>query len=213
MVMRRRSYDWILWLLWVLVSVLGWGVGLLVQRILSGIEGTGGGILRLAALGAVVGLGQWLILRWRVDQAGWWVLAGAVGPLAGWVISLLVIWLALLAIGLVGATSLTLVLVISMVLAGTVIGFTLGVLQSMVLPWSIRDLGWWVLASTVGGDLSALAAWVVTDGGSATYAFLQPANPFIELAGLAAVSTLLGAPFLTGLALIWLRRNRSSELA
>jgi hypothetical protein len=42
----------------------------------------------LAALGAVIGLGQWLALRGRVGRAAWWVPASAVALAAGLFVTL-----------------------------------------------------------------------------------------------------------------------------
>jgi len=64
------TFDWSLWLQWVLVSTLGWVVG----RALVGEVGVG------VAVGAL----QWIVLRPLIRGAAWWILASGVGWATGW---------------------------------------------------------------------------------------------------------------------------------
>ncbi len=66
---KQESFDWILWLKWILVTTLGWAVGLAL-----GIE---------FVIGAVVGILQWIVLRPLVREDGWWVPASAAGWAGG----------------------------------------------------------------------------------------------------------------------------------
>jgi hypothetical protein len=62
---KSPSFDWILWLKWILASTLGWAVGWALAGEIT--------------IGAVIGIMQWIVLRPLVPQAGWWALASAVG--------------------------------------------------------------------------------------------------------------------------------------
>ena len=117
---KTASFDWVFWLKWVLVSTLGWVVGLLLPRSVS------------ITIGALVGIAQWVVLRPLFPQAGWWILASAVGWAASY--------------GL-----LSMVLPVGDVfLYGAVIGVTTGAAQWFVLRrWCFRA-GWWVAISTLG---------------------------------------------------------------
>lgn len=59
------TFDWALWVQWVLATTLGWLVG----WALTGAP----------TVGAVIGITQWLVLRPQVHQAGWWILASTTG--------------------------------------------------------------------------------------------------------------------------------------
>jgi hypothetical protein len=66
---KTPSFDWILWLKWILASTLGWVIGW-----------TMGGEI---TLGVVIGVMQGIVLYPLVAQAGWWILASAVGWAVG----------------------------------------------------------------------------------------------------------------------------------
>ena len=57
--------------------------------------GTAG--LLVALPGVLSGLGQWLVLRRHVSRAAWWVMASAVGGIAGYPVGLFVAVLVLVA--------------------------------------------------------------------------------------------------------------------
>lgn len=83
--------------LWVLATILGTSISIVVaSAMLHSIGGeTISSILAnsvpkilanvsmMAAFGAFIGLAQWLVLRQRTSQAGWWVLANSLGWAAG----------------------------------------------------------------------------------------------------------------------------------
>lgn len=78
LVLRRhiRRAGW-----WVAASAIGWSIG--VTAGLNGVFGypllPGGGPSVLgAAIGLLAGVGQWLVLRETIEQAGWWVPASGV---------------------------------------------------------------------------------------------------------------------------------------
>ena len=136
------------WLLWVLASGVGFGVG----GPLGVAMGSPGdiivnGYMGLAAGGILAGVLQWLVLRRRVARTGWWVLSviaavAAVGVLV-------------FGVGLVNVD-------VGWVLGVGLFGTVAGVLQWLVLRRHVARAGWWVLASTVGwivgGPTTALVA-------------------------------------------------------
>ena len=82
LVLRRRMapMGW-----WVLVSVLGFGVGkFLGEAAAQGMPAVVGSALTGAIIGASVGVAQWLVLRGKVTGVGWWVAANVVGWAIGW---------------------------------------------------------------------------------------------------------------------------------
>jgi hypothetical protein len=74
---------------WVLDTTLGMGVGFALVRAmtptLSTVVGGGPvyGLMNGALVGTLVGALQWLVLRWQISRAGWWVLASALGLAVG----------------------------------------------------------------------------------------------------------------------------------
>lgn len=82
LVLRRRvsGAGW-----WVLTTTLGMGVGFALVRALtptvSRMVGGGPvyGLANGAMVGTLIGTLQWLVLRWQVFRAGWWVPASALG--------------------------------------------------------------------------------------------------------------------------------------
>jgi hypothetical protein len=72
---------------WILASIIGFAVGKFaadyIATSLSGAVGSGlGGV----AIGASLGIAQWLVLRRHVAKAGWWVLASGLAWAIGWAI-------------------------------------------------------------------------------------------------------------------------------
>jgi hypothetical protein len=182
---------------------VGWFVGLLIVFVLDGLivvdvmrSGVLVGILAYsmlgAALGSVVSLLQWLVLRRRVSRAVWWVLASTAGfAVAGGGGC----GAAVVAFGysevLKGLGSLA-------VLGWTVVvalgGAVTGILQWLVLRRHVSRAGWWVLASTVGCGLGMAVMGAFAVGG------------FV----LAVGGAVLGA--VTGGALVWLLRQPVPEV-
>jgi hypothetical protein len=70
---------------WVLATTLGMGVGFALVRVVtltvSRMAGGGPmfGLVNGALVGTLIGTMQWLVFRWQVSRAGWWVLASALG--------------------------------------------------------------------------------------------------------------------------------------
>jgi hypothetical protein len=79
----RRSLPGSAW--WIVATLIGFGVGkLLGDAIAEQISGTLGYVLSGAAIGAVLGVAQWVVLRRHVGEAWWWVVASAVAWAVGW---------------------------------------------------------------------------------------------------------------------------------
>jgi hypothetical protein len=70
---------------WVLVSVLGFGLGkFLGEALAQGMPAVVGSGLTGAVIGASVGVAQWLVLRGKVTGAAWWLAANVAGWAIGW---------------------------------------------------------------------------------------------------------------------------------
>lgn len=120
---RGESFDWTLWLKWILVSALGWGFGLALGMDLL--------------IGAVVGLLQWLVLRSLIQGDGWWIPASALG------------WAG--AAGLIAALFQPGQAVESVIgLAALLIGIGIGVGQWLVLRRQVYRAWWWIVLSALG---------------------------------------------------------------
>lgn len=122
------TIDWGLWFQWVLVTTLGWIIGVL----LIGDIGIGIGI----------GVAQWVVLRQLGPKAAWWMIASALGWTAGW---------ALVVSGAVvpsGAGP------VSSLLAGAILGGTLGAAQWVVLRWFFSLAGWWIVVNILAWSIA-----------------------------------------------------------
>ncbi len=142
--------GWRFWLLWMLASIGGVVVYISAMSWLSFIFRTvtlvpsweiGLTVIAVGqmALGAAIGLAQWLVLRKRLARMGWWVLATVVGYSAGiltpWIANRLPLaWLEGIA---------------SLLCYGTLLGFA----QWIVLREHFAHIAWWILLS--------IAAWVL----------------------------------------------------
>lgn len=106
----RRPAPSIHWRAWVMATALGagaaWAIGMALNAAISfataqsapdsmgqGFDMAGPVVLLLAALmgialGAILGAGQWTVLRKHVPRAGWWILANA----AAWAIGMALVF-------------------------------------------------------------------------------------------------------------------------
>ncbi len=212
MTVERNRIGRSFWLRWVLVCIVGWFLGIFIGSYLFNIiiyieifrRNALGFILANsiggAALGSVVGLMQWLILRRRFSWAGWWIFASTVGfafaggggtgaKLAaiggyremGYWSGLIVEW------------------AIIMVLGGAVTG----ILQWLILRSQASRAGWWVLASTVG--CGSMVLWEACFG---CKFWGEGILPFLLLSVWSGA--VLG--MVTGGALVWLLRQSVPEV-
>ncbi len=74
---RSATFNWNLWLQWILATTLGWLVGssFLPLELVAGLS---------------IGVAQWLILRPLFPQTGWWIPLSAGGWILGWGISMVI---------------------------------------------------------------------------------------------------------------------------
>lgn len=68
-VRKPESFNWTLWLKWILVTTLGWLIGFALSSDLL--------------FGTVIGTLQWVVLRPLIREDGWWIPASAAGWAAG----------------------------------------------------------------------------------------------------------------------------------
>jgi hypothetical protein len=122
---RTPSFDWTLWLQWLMANTLGWVLGgiLLAEFALS-------------VVGVVIGILQWVVLRQHIRRAGWWILATAGGWAAGWAIVIAVVPPE------VGIP------------IGTVLGAAIGTTQWLILQRQLYRAGWWVVVSTLAWTMA-----------------------------------------------------------
>jgi hypothetical protein len=72
---------------WILASIVGFGVGKDVgDMVAQAVPGAIGWALEGVAIGASLGLAQWLVLRRHVPEARWWIVASAIAWAVGWAI-------------------------------------------------------------------------------------------------------------------------------
>lgn len=72
---------------WVLATIIGFAVGKAVgDAFVQAVPGTVGLVLSGSAIGASLGMAQWVVLHRHVAQAGWWVLASVLAWAMGWAI-------------------------------------------------------------------------------------------------------------------------------
>lgn len=172
-----------LWFQWLLAGAGGWAAGLLVYAgllpiVKPGINATvllqdiplvGWTNPALAfsvsaiwgALGAVLGAGQWFVLRYRIPLARWWAIASAVGLTAGHVFANAVVlsWGPELSNylrnnGLSAAANEAAMAA----LFGALIGLGLGTAQWLILPRQDWRVACWILMNVLGWG----AAWYVS---------------------------------------------------
>ncbi|MGK7907400.1 MAG: hypothetical protein AB4040_09250 [Synechococcus sp.] len=99
----------------------------------------------------LLGVMQWLVLRWFLPRAGWWVVLTIVGCGLGWVSAL---GLALAVASLADATSIYLPMWVPEELAcgwvAAVGGVAIGLAQWLYLRRHLRQAAWWIVASAIG---------------------------------------------------------------
>ncbi len=113
---KAPPFDWGLWMRWILATTLGWVAGWAISEF---------------AVGLIVGLGQWVVLRKRLAHAEWWVLASGIS------------WAA--ARGLAEAVFAPQ----SVVLIGGTLGLALGLAQWLFLREHVVQAWWWIVVNTL----------------------------------------------------------------
>jgi len=174
-----------IWVEWTAATLIGYIVGILailpwmINFAYSEQESSVSGLIGGAVLGAVLGLGQWLILRrYTTHSLGWIVLtlAGAtlglaVGVWLGEILPLNIAWTAAR-----GAPGLPWIAIVQSSITGAMLGIGLGGAQWLLLRRTVNNAAFWIVGNAV--------AWLLA---------LALGAAFTESIGV------LGALFVTGL--------------
>jgi hypothetical protein len=139
--LTRRGF-WLRWLPTFIGFIAG---GALATAVAGRLDSVTAAVIGGALAGAVIGGGQWLVLRRVLPGAAWWIAATAVGQAVG------------LAVGapLVGYGTEPRDLAVQ----GAVTGLAIGVLQSLVLRRGAANGLWWALAMPPLWTLGWLVTW------------------------------------------------------
>jgi hypothetical protein len=84
------------------------------------------------ALGAILGVPQWLVLRRYIPKAGWWVLANALA----WMLGMVVVFIGT---SFIPAGAFTLQVALLLLLFVVAAGATVGAVHGLVLIWLLRS--------------------------------------------------------------------------
>lgn len=181
------------WLAWLLASVMGYGVGMLLGAYVAygffnrdPFDVTMGATLGIV-MGAAGGFAQWVVLRERISGAGWWILASAMGFAA--------------VFGLSRAVPSNNPATIGSIMAAA-FGLVCGIPQWLILRRTVARAGWWVFANILGllaGEIGFPIAIAI----SAT-------NDDLNMLVVALVFA-AGYGAITGAALVWLLRQSPSS--
>lgn len=195
---QRRLTFWNYWLAWISVNAIAWAVGFGLAQIYARVLYPDDSYIQLIlgevnyiwtrpldspigsanyglTMGAVIGLGQWYVLRRRLDiRWQWWLAATMLGftlhgLLLGLDVNLLSGDQAALGDGLSRGQAL---LSIGVLCGGVVI---VGIPQWLVLRQHLPKAGWWILASALGllfaspdrsGGTNNLVGWFIVSLGA-----------------------------------------------
>ena len=161
---RPAVVGWRVWLLWVLASIVGWGVGgvmfvpvvLLVGMVLGTLVGWA---VAGAVGGAVVGVWQWLVLRRQTVRASWWIVSST----AGWAVA------AFIYIPMILGTALGFGPFVAGAFTWAVCGAVVGIWQWLVLRRQWPRAGWLIVASVVGCTVGAYMVVFARYGGGPVF--------------------------------------------
>jgi hypothetical protein len=195
-----------LWLEWVLASTLGWAIAFSVAAPTGSFAHwiTRWTVVVIALsilMGAILGLGQWIVLRQHMARANYWVFASAIG----------------FGIGLTLSTKVAIGhdVVTGVLLGHLVLGSVLGLAQWITLQRRLRETIFWMLASVLGWSIgNGVADTLLVDTHTIDVRALFGFNPVPSaIAEGMAIGTVVGAIYgvITGTVLIWIlndvRRN------
>lgn len=134
----------LLWILWVLLSVVGLSIGLTIGLNLMGADWTYRPffiLIGLAIGGLLTGVGQWLLLRRRVETTGKWILATLLGLPLGFFIGF---WVSMFWV--------------NSFIISTVAGTFTGALQWFSIHKTLKGSIKWVLVSALSWGLGVTGA-------------------------------------------------------
>jgi hypothetical protein len=200
LIVERAYVGWFFWLKWVLGSTVGWvvvfglsflAIGAVVELFLGDPETVfGEGSLAFAAVLTAVftlsftgaGSVQWLLLRRKLERAGWWALVNGLG---GFIVA--VLYFALM--GVVSEAT-------NEIIHNGVAGAVVGLLQWRILRLQVARAHLWIPATIVG--------FVVAGGGAAIVSAVTGLDVGTSgIFGVAAMSAM------TGGVMVWLLRQPS----
>jgi len=189
---ERRAVGWSFWLAWVLASIMGFGIGMLLgASIAYGLfnrevfDATMGITLGLVT-GAIGGFAQWLVLRDHIPGAGWWVVASALGFAAFMGTPATVATENPAMAGIMGAIAL---------------GFVGGIPQWIILRRHVERAGWWLVATLFGALVGEI-------GFPISFAIDATGNLSVIVVG---VLFGVGLGAIPGAMLVWLLRQSQSS--
>jgi hypothetical protein len=187
------------WLAWVLASAIGFGLGAVLGIILllaAGVpDSYGFPILFGAMVGAAGGLAQWMIIRRQMQKSGLWVPFSTIAFMIS--VTVVTMW------GDKVAPNLNPFFIIA-----SVYGLLGGFLQGLILEKQGVPVGWWIIASLLGGLFGSMLNGTTMAALQTTAAWQQMGTPTFY-----SIWFRLGAPFglglgiMTGAALVWFSRH------
>lgn len=191
---QQTHPAWNFWLRWMLATVLGAALYLIVSvplmALLTLITFAGarpeaepafvpnfiGAGFGMGLTGAAIGLAQWFVLRKLLHNAGWWVLATMIGYSAPYVVgAVLPQWPEWLAPASMFVT----------------FGLVFGIAQGLVLRAQVTHAAWWIPISLAGW----LAALALTRAAILSGLYIEPFD---------MLSAFLVPPAISGIGLTWL---------
>ena len=151
----ERRFDWRLWFAWVAATVGGWAVGEFVSLafvdeflVAAWLRGANG-------VGVAVAVLQALVLRRRLTQPAWWIVAGGIGGVVGPVLSTVANASVYIAYGVHG------LFVATVALTALGLGALVGTLQWLVLRRQVAGAGRWALVSGVAMLIGVFVGGIV----------------------------------------------------
>lgn len=144
-------------LAWLAVNAAGWGLGFGLEFWVIHSVGSGGLATLFGSLisAGVIGLAEWLALRWLMPRLGpgsqgiAWVILTMFGFSAGFVVGALIA-------GLVGTSESPVVSALVTFVSWAMVGVLTGIMQWMLLRMVARGAVWWVGANALGYGLGAV---------------------------------------------------------
>ena len=188
------------WLVWVLASTLGFGVGPILGVAIPTIvhvERIAFPILFGAIFGVIGAFAQWMMIRRQAQEAGLWIPFSAV------------VFMLAVAFAASGGPNISPDFNPFFIIAG-IYGLLGGFLQGLLLEKRGVPIGWWMAASVFGGFLGCMMNGSAVAAVSTNEAWQMGTTTFL-------IWFRLGAPFglglgiTTGAVLLWFSRNPKIE--
>jgi len=196
---NQKSIGIGFWLAWVLASTLGFGVGAILGiAILVAAhvpEGAAFPILFGAIFGAIGAFAQWMVIRRRIPEAGLWTPFSALAFM--------------LAVAMTAGSGVSPDFNPFLILAG-IYGVLGGFLQGLILQKQGVPIGWWIVASLLGGLLGGAMNGSAVTAVETNEAWRMGTTFFLIWFRLGAPIG-LGLGVTTGVALVWFLRNPRTE--